>query len=575
MRVPASLRALILGLSLVVWAASAAGVKVQVRGTTSLEARAVIQDGRLELRGAIKDDAGRPVAQARLRVTATRERGGPPLSLRRPGACAGTTRGQLHGGGDEVLVDTDGAGTFCVAFSDVDRRAALNVAFDGDRFHDKSSLALDVDSSRRSLVLSFNPAPNQLSLERESHGIWLDAEVEPKNEPVSEALQVKVSLEERGGARRELGRLAIRSGERAELTLRSRDLGPPGPATLVAEFAGSDSIQPARRSAPIQRTAKVELSVPGAIPPADPSSGLELDVAVGSAVGAVRSGSVEMAVGRDSVGTAPVRDGAARLSVVFPLPPAGSVPVTLRYLPEAPWWLAGEPVSVSVPVSPPSPWRRLPWVLAALAIGGWVVRTWWRPPRTEKPERERVSLPPGRPSLDVLEVGPERSGWRGRVIDAHEGTAIAGATVTVVLPAFASDGVAARTFSDEDGRFELSPVQRVEGARLEVAAKWHSTLVRELPPTGHLQVSLVSRRRTLLGRLVDWAGRMGKPWAAPGDPTPRHVASIARARRAEDVAVWAGEVERAAFGAEPPDAEEEDRIREQEPAWRSGDDPGR
>jgi hypothetical protein len=53
------------------------------------------------------------------------------------------------------------------------------------------------------------------------------------------------------------------------------------------------------------------------------------------------------------------------------------------------------------------------------------------------------------------------------------------------------------------------------------------------------------------------------------------VAEVARSRRAEDVALWAAEVERAAFGREPPDAEAEDRIREQEPAWRGGGDPGR
>ena len=35
------------------------------------------------------------------------------------------------------------------------------------------------------------------------------------------------------------------------------------------------------------------------------------------------------------------------------------------------------------------------------------------------------------------------------------------------------------------------------------------------------------------------------------------------------------EVERAAFGPDAPDAEVEDRIREQEPAWRGVDDSSR
>lgn len=574
MRVPA-LFSWLLALALAFTAGDAAAVKVQIRGSTQLEARAIARDGRLELRGTIRDDTGRGVAQARVRVRGTREKSGPSLRLGRPVGCGTTTQAQLHSVSDEVLVDTDGAGAFCAAFIDLDRRAALSVSFEGDRYHEKSAIELDADSSRQSLLLSFSPAPSQLSLERETHALWLDASVEPADPPVTEALQVRLLLEERDGTKRDLGRAAIRSGERAELRFQARELGPPGPALLVAEFAGSDSVRSARRTAPISRTVRVALSVAGNVPPADPSSGLELDVAVGSAVGAVPNGAVELVVGNDSVGTAPVKAGTAHVVALFPVPATGTIPVTLRYLPEAPWWLASDPITLTVPVSPPSPWRRLPWVLAALAIGAWVVRSWWRPPRTEKPDRERVSLPPGRPSVDVIEVGPERSGWRGRVVDAHEGTPISGASLTIILPAFGADGIAARAFADDEGRFDLAPVQRVEGARLEVGAQWHSTLTRDLPRAGSLQISLVSRRRALLARLVEWASRMGKPWSAPGEPTPRHVASVARSRRAEDVAHWAGEVERAAFGAETPDAEAEDRIREQEPAWRSGDDSGR
>ena len=369
-----------------VWAWVASAVKLQVRGSTELDARASIRDGRLELKGSITDDTGRPVGQARVRVRATRERGGPALRLGRPVGCGETGQRQLHVGGDELLVDTNGSGAFCVSLPDLDRRAALSVSFDGDRFHEKSATELDVDSSRRSLVLTFSPAPAQLALERESHAIWLDARVDAVDETVSEALQLRLMIEERDGSRRELGRASIRSGERAELVVKSKDLGAAGPATLVAEFAGSDTTQPARRAAPVHRTVKVALSVAGKVPAADPSAGLELDVAVGSSAGAVNAGAVEMLSGGESVGTAPVRGGAAHVASVFPLPASGQITVTRRYLPEAPWWLPGEPVVLSVPVAPPSPWRRLPWVLAALGIGAWVVRTWWRPARTEKPE---------------------------------------------------------------------------------------------------------------------------------------------------------------------------------------------
>jgi len=170
--------------------------------------------------------------------------------------------------------------------------------------------------------------------------------------------------------------------------------------------------------------------------------------------------------------------------------------------------------------------------------------------------------------LDVIEVGPVRSGWRGRVLDAHEGAAIAGARVAIIAPSFEGDGLKASALTDDDGRFELPATERVEGSRLEATARWHATLSKPLPPAGHVVVSLVSRRRAVLGRLVEWANRMGKPWTRPGDPTPGHVASVARGRHAEDVGDWARSVEHAAFGPEPPDEDEERRIHDQEPAWR-------
>jgi hypothetical protein len=168
----------------------------------------------------------------------------------------------------------------------------------------------------------------------------------------------------------------------------------------------------------------------------------------------------------------------------------------------------------------------------------------------------------------VVELGPVRSGWKGRVLDAHEGTPIEAARISVLIPAFGGDGCATSGVTDEQGHFELDHVERTEGARLEVTARWHSTLVKPLPPPGLITVNLLSRRRALLGRLVDWALRAGRPWTQPGDPTPGHVARVARARHAQDVEGWAESVENAAFGPEPPDADVEQEVREREPGWK-------
>lgn len=548
-------------------ARSAHGIKLRVRAGSQIDARATGRAGRLEIRGMLRDDAGRPLegrVRGRLRATP----GSAALPVGVPSACPPTSVGQLHLGKDEILVDTDGAGSFCFTLPGAVEAGVVGLEFEGDRLYDRSTAEVPIDSSRHALTLSFSPDPRELPLEREVHGVWVDARLEPAADAPAEPVQLRLLLQEGTQPPREVARGSVRPGERTELELRSRELGGPGPATLVVEFAGSHAVQPARRTTAILRTARVSLSLAGSVQPADPSDGVDLDVAVGSALGAVPGGAIEALVAGQSAGTAPVSAGSAHLVAAFAAPITGVVPVTVRYLPDAPWWIAGDSVTVNVPVAPPSPWRRLPWVIAALIVGWWVVQGWRRPARTEKKEGDRTSLPPGRPSLDVIEVLPDNAGWRGRVLDAHEGTPIARAHVRIYVPSFQGDGMVAESETDEEGRFELGAVAPAHGARLVATATWHASLEKPLPPAGHLAVSLISRRRALLGRLVDWANRMGKPWARPGDPTPGHVATVARARHADDVGTWAEAVEQAAYGPEAPDAEAEGRIVAREPGFR-------
>ena len=58
MRAPVFSSALAAFFALMVWAWVASAVKLQVRGSTELDARASIRDGRLELKGSITDDTG-------------------------------------------------------------------------------------------------------------------------------------------------------------------------------------------------------------------------------------------------------------------------------------------------------------------------------------------------------------------------------------------------------------------------------------------------------------------------------------------------------------------------------------
>ncbi|HMR09164.1 MAG TPA: hypothetical protein PKA88_25465, partial [Polyangiaceae bacterium] len=60
------------------------------------------------------------------------------------------------------------------------------------------------------------------------------------------------------------------------------------------------------------------------------------------------------------------------------------------------------------------------------------------------------------------------------------------------------------------------------------------------------------------------------PYKPAVDPTPGHVAEVARDQREPAAGAWAREVERAAFGPAPPDAAEEARIRDAEPGAPGG-----
>jgi hypothetical protein len=83
-----------------------------------------------------------------------------------------------------------------------------------------------------------------------------------------------------------------------------------------------------------------------------------------------------------------------------------------------------------------------------------------------------------------------------------------------------------------------------------------------MPPPGTLVLSLMSRRRTLLSRFVDWVTRDGG-WERRAEATPGELAL--RTERAE-VAVWARAVDEAAFGPDPLSEAKEQSVLGREPS---------
>jgi hypothetical protein len=232
----------------------------------------------------------------------------------------------------------------------------------------------------------------------------------------------------------------------------------------------------------------------------------------------------------------------------------------LRYVADSPWWLPAEPLNVEIPILPPSPWRRIAWISAAIALSIWLFANWQRPRRVERAAAV-TARPALRAAVDVLEVGDAANGWRGRVVDAHDGSPISNAVILVRLPAFDGQGVLRTAHSAEDGAFVLEG-QAGPGAALEVRAPWHSALAAPMPPPGQLVLSLVSRRRALLGRFAAWT-RGDAEWGQHHEPTP---GQVARTAVRPDVAHWAGAVDEAAFGPDPLSEAKEQAVVGREPS---------
>lgn len=540
-----------------------AGAETQLRvtGSLTIEASAAQLSGGSELEARLLDDAGRAVPGRQLQIK--------PLHASAPLAahdCQARAVSLQAGASGAYLARSNAAGSLCVHFDGTPERAEFELSYvDDDGLYAATSRRVIADSATRSVQMAFAPAPSVLALERESQTLTLATRPLPALSAGEslESLSISLTMKRDGQAAQAIGAASVEIGSNAEFHVPSRLLGTPGPLELSAEFAGSSSTRAARTLTRATATALVELSLAEPILASHPESGVRLRVRVHSIAGAVRSGSVEARSGVSNLGSARVTDGLAELYLQLDENAAKSRPVELRYASDSPWWLSGRELSVAIPVLPPSPWRRIAWIAAVVILGSWLLLGWQRPRRLERRANSPGRRHSARAPVDVIEVGDLRSGWRGRVLDAHDGTPIAGAMILVRVPAFDASGVLRTAHTDSDGAFTLDGSGPAgPGAALEVRAALHSPLAAPMPPPGTLVLSLTSRRRSLLGRFVDWALHDGG-WERHGEATP---GELARRTDRSEVATWASALDEAAFGPEPLSEAKEQAVIAQEPA---------
>lgn len=518
-------------------------LKVAGRATLSTEARAV-SDG-FELRATLADEVGRPLPNAELRVRAMSAGGSP--TFRRCGD-------PRQGSGAELLLSTDKLGRICADVRGMPT-GSVELSYQDPRgYFERASTTLELPGGvLPAFELGFDPPLATLPLDQPAQELGLVART-ADGSPAPAAAELTVTLAA-DGTERELGRAALDGlGEVHRLTILSGSFQAPGPARLIGKLQTREGRELSRTTIAVLRTATVSLAAteqttrgvePGSV----------IAVRATSALGKASAGVIEArSLGR-SVAAARVQQGMASIILPTSSTAAFGRTLTLEYVGEGPGWLSGPPLELEVLPAGPSYGRYALWFVAAVLAALAVVLGWRRPPRPrpgEEPAPPRV-----RASVEVLESFGVDGGYRGHVRDAHEGHGISPAVVSFIGPG-PQRPVMLQVRTSHEGAFRVETPSFPSGTLVEVTAPFHATLVAPLPGPGVIELSLISRRRALLARLVRWAERRGKPWIlTQGEPTPAHIAQVAAQESEPQVERWARGLEHLAFGPTPPDAASE------------------
>jgi hypothetical protein len=541
---------------------------LRIRGSARFDATATLDQERVVVTGVVVDDIGRPVAGGAITVDLL-SADGQVVTGAVPMTCP-TPRGAQNERSPVRLVriETDRSGRFCALFSAGNVTSVALSFIDERGLFDQAQHRLAVDRRRRSVALRFVEPPSQIDVEREARitvATQSDAILSEPVTPLPIALYVRAQGVQ--GAPALVTERPCDLGESIVLTVPAGTLTTPGPIEVSARFAGNERLMPGEARIAAHATAKVTLALSRPPEPGDPTSGIELDVAVAAASGAVGSGAVEATLNGRTAGIARVERGNARVTVRFPRQ-GKSARVELTYLPNEPWWHRGPVLAVEVPIAPRGPWGTIVWFTLLSAVAVYLIRSWRRPRAEKRAGAPKTSREP-RPSVVMVESDQSHALWRGAIRDAHDETPVARAQVDLVEPG-RDRRVVARGVSDEHGEFELAGPSNATELLFVVRAPWHSELVSPAPGFGRVRIDLVTRRRQLLGRLARWAGKRLPLGRGRGEPTPGEVERFAKKADRPEVAEWAQAVEVAAFGPAPVDEGREREVIRREPPDPAG-----
>jgi len=547
--------------------ATALSRPVRVRGGAKLQAQAKFTGPDrqiLELRGRLIDDARDPIEDAWIDVTSA---GGLDLTkdyglCRRPQVSIAPNSSASPG--TALRIATSVGGEICLRWQNSPATGTIQLRFSGDGYHGSADLETRFDraaAQKLATTLRFEPRPLLVDLDKDHMAVTGVLALALSTAHAARDGHT-VTLHDERGTKVASG---VTGGDgKVRLDVASTRLGPPGAGALELRFAGTPQLHEATDEQPISRRASVTMKAPSAVAPADPGDTTEISLELQTTRGPVDGGVVEALVADASIASAQVTDGRAVVAVPVPPKVAETMTVTLRYLPSAPFYTAGPPLSVQVPIAPPSMLLRALLAILVGAAAAWVVISWRRSKERPSPSKGRPMLTPG---VHVVHSRRGTNDWKGTVVDAHDGQVLAQVRITVRAPGF-DDDVLLTTTTDSRGIFAFDLDQRPDGAELIASSDSHSEERKALPAGGTLKIALITRRRALLRRLVQWARLRGQPYDHKPDPTPGHVVATGKRQGREEIESWAQQVEGAAFGPGEVDENVEAAVRKIEPGPR-------
>lgn len=535
-----------------------AAPRLQVRGSSRLEVQVSDQSDSVRIQATLRDETSKPLpGQAiELHVIDTLDK---PVRWQWMRGCDTTGSNEVRGS----IITTDAHGKLCVEGQFGLEKCQVRAIFGGDALHEATMTQVTYAAQEPLWKLSFLTSSGRVDLDAARVGILASVSRTPK----APLRGTPVKLLEHDGTE-----LAVAQADETGalyFDVPSARVWGPGIRELRVSLAEVSNGSQAQATTLVTRVAQVRLTPQHTIISGDTLRGIPLKVAVETLRGPVNEGLVEVMWEGKVVWTATVRDGSAQLLVrIGPQVHEKHNSIELRYVAQSSYLQASiQNAVVQVQQKAPSRWLQvLPFALV-LVVGAWLLKGWWRPKRrtarkgkTAK-QVEAQGVAGAGEGVTVIKGRRAAAGrWSGIVVDAHDGTPIEGATLRVMQATYTSERELMRVDTDESGRFAFKLKARMREPRLRVQARFHTELVRELPPGGELLVQLVSRRRALVDRLVGWARGQGTEWREAPEPTPGHVIRVAKAHQASEVEHWATQVEQGAYGAEPVDQAREAEV---------------